>query len=334
MVAKRFFKGLFALIIISMISAVAVSFFSCQNEQTVSNEKAKRDASAFLGKTTNLLASFMQANIVLHNNNNVCRVSPTPTLPEDTTTYKNENNQYEFKRIETVYVIFPEDTPLDVKNLYNQIFTVQDMTTLERMTAAEFTTLNPPDSAYAFQMSVDSVRNELMPMTNASIDFLKTFGVTISDLIDMVEEAGTDLTALIPVALVIAEQLAYNESTELSSANLLTPFGLFNTPAYAADYDAMIAGSLDCAMKTIVGASLSNIGKLGVSTAISLSIIKGVLASVLPKVMGPIGVAITIARFVGCLAEKGVCVFSVKCPSPLEGKLGQILDGVTFPVNR
>ena len=93
-----------------MISAVAVSFFSCQNEQTVSNEKAKRDASAFLGKTTNLLASFMQANIVLHNNNNVCRVSPTPTLPEDTTTYKNENNQYEFKRIETVYVIFPEDT--------------------------------------------------------------------------------------------------------------------------------------------------------------------------------------------------------------------------------
>ena len=59
MVAKRFFKGLFALIIISMISAVAVSFFSCQNEQTVSNEKAKRDASAFLGKTTNLLASFM-----------------------------------------------------------------------------------------------------------------------------------------------------------------------------------------------------------------------------------------------------------------------------------
>ena len=208
------------------------------------------------------------------------------------------------------------------------------MTTLERMTAAEFTTLNPPDSAYAFQMSVDSVRNELMPMTNASIDFLKTFGVTISDLIDMVEEAGTDLTALIPVALVIAEQLAYNESTELSSANLLTPFGLFNTPAYAADYDAMIAGSLDCAMKTIVGASLSNIGKLGVSTAISLSIIKGVLASVLPKVMGPIGVAITIARFVGCLAEKGVCVFSVKGPSPLEGKLGQILDGVTFPVNR
>lgn len=330
MIVKRFFKGIFAINVIFIISAMSVSLYSCQNEDVANAKVSQQEAATFMDKSIELLAQFMQADVVVKNKTIQC--VEQHTVDGDTTSLKNENNLIPTDGTKTVYVVFPEGTSQNVKNLYSEIMSVQDMAILERMTAAEFTTMTPPDSAYAFQMSEEKVKEELTPMTQASIKYLTSFGVSTLELIEMVTELNTDITSLIPLALVIAEYQMNEAIKNLPPLMGYNPFTFLATPTFANEYDAQIF--LDCAMKAAIGFSLEGISRLGISQAITLSVMKTALKSILIKTMGVIGVVITVAHFTNCMLEKGKCVFAITAPSDFENKLNDAIGNNVLPKDK
>lgn len=327
MIRKRFIKGMFALAAISVISAFAISLFSCQNEEAAVSQKSKNNAMAFMDKSVSLLQTFIQADVVVPGRG--MRRVGLPALAGDTTSFTNKDGKTSFEQTKTVYVIYPEDTPLEVKNLYNQIMSVRDMVILEHVTAAEFSTLTPPDSTYAFQMSEDKVREELEPMTEASITYLQSFGFTKADLMDILKEANADTTALIPLALILAEQQINDAADEETSAYIYSPMSLFATPAYAA-YNKM-GVFVDCAMKAAIGVSLHGIEHLAFSEFLSRTALKTIVKKIALRTLGVIGTAIVIAEFINCMSESGKCVLATKNPSSLEGQLLDIVGGGGIP---
>lgn len=318
---------MFALAAISVISAFAISLFSCQNEEAAVSQKSKNNAMAFMDKSVSLLQTFIQADVVVPGRG--MRRVGLPALAGDTTSFTNKDGKTSFEQTKTVYVIYPEDTPLEVKNLYNQIMSVRDMVILEHVTAAEFSTLTPPDSTYAFQMSEDKVREELEPMTEASINYLQSFGVTKTELMDMLAEAKADTTALIPLALILAEMQINAATEEESSLYSYSPMSLFATPAYALNHREEVF--LDCALQAAIGISIDAIAQRGFTKAISLSTMKTIFKKLLPKALGAIGVAITVAQFVHCMIENNKCVLATKTPSSLEGQLIDIIGSGGIP---
>lgn len=321
---------MFALAAISVISAFAISLFSCQNEETAVSQKSKNNAMAFMDKSVSLLQTFIQADVVVPENG-IRRVGP-PSLAGDTTSFTNkEDGKTSFEKTQTVYVIYPENTPLEVKNLYNQIMSVRDMVILEHVTAAEFSTLTPPDSAYAFQMSEDKVREELEPMTEASIIYLQSFGFTKADLMDILKEANADTTTLIPLALILAEQQINAAADEETSAYIYNPMSLFATPAYASYNKTGVF--IDCAMKAAIGVSFNEYKHFIISELLTRAAVTAMVKKIALRTLGVIGAAIVIADFINCMSESGKCVLATKNPSSLEGQLINIVGGGGIPKN-
>ena len=316
MIGKRFLKGILAMIVVSVLSTLAISLFSCQNEEIANSNVRQKNAKTFMNNSTNLLADFLQADVVVHNGAIQC----APLLPDTTSWTMDGNTKYE--RTTTVYVIFPEGTSPEVKNLYNEIMSVRDMASLERMTAADFSTITPPDSAYAFQMSEDKVSEELKPMTDASIQYLMTLGVSYKELMDMIEELKTDTTSLIPLALVIAEYQMNEETDEWYPLTSYNPMSIFVTTAHATSKDNMDwSASGLCAFKAVGGHIIYDMFSKNFTKGLAIAGMKKIMVKILARTMGIIGVAITIAEFVSCMRESGKCVFETKSPTNFEGKL-------------
>lgn len=334
MIVKRFFKGIFAINVIFILSAMSVSLYSCQNEDVANDKVSQQEAATFMDKSIELLAQFMQADVVVKNKTIQC--VEQHTVDGDTTSLKNENTLIPTDGTKTVYVVFPEGTSQNVKNLYSEIMSVQDMAILERMTAAEFTTMTPPDSAYAFQMSEEKVKEELTPMTQASIKYLTSFGVSTLELIEMVSELNTDITSLIPLALVIAEYQMFEAKDSLPTLTGYNPMSLFATPTYAIgtkdnlDWSAMGL----CAFNAVGGHVIYSVFHKGIIAGLTIAGMKTILVKVISRTMGVIGTAITIAEFVNCMRDNGKCVFEIKPQSNLEGKILDELNKGQIPRDR
>lgn len=334
MIVKRFFKGIFAINVIFILSAMSVSLYSCQNEDVANDKVSQQEATTFMDKSIELLAQFMQADVVVKNKTIQC--VEQHTVDGDTTSLKNENNLIPTDGTKTVYVVFPEGTSQNVKNLYSEIMSVQDMAILERMTAAEFTTMTPPDSAYAFQMSEEKVKEELTPMTQASIKYLTSFGVSTLELIEMVSELNTDITSLIPLALVIAEYQMFEAKDSLPTLTGYNPMSLFATPTYAIgtkdNFDWSAMGL--CAFNAVGGHVIYSVFYKGIIAGLTIAGMKTILVKVISRTMGVIGAAIAIAEFVNCMRDNGKCVFEIKPQSNLEGKILDALNKGQIPRDR
>lgn len=312
----KLLKGLLALVVIATISSVCVMLYSCQSEAIQDdNVKVKNDKAYvnLLNAYDSYIKKFVTSPITT-NAQHRAKVAPgsginPTTLPKDD----------EMK----IYVKYPEGTATEIKNLYYYIENIQDMETLERLTAAEYTTVKPTDkdSIYCLKLSEQAIRNELSPLLSQSIDYLKAKGLTDYHIQQMLKAYHADENVLIPFALVLADyemtEANKEDDTQAWSSNF-NPLNMLCTPVYASVHVDPIV--FDCALQAL---GIDILAALGQSSAKqwSIRVISKAFGTVAKKVIGPIGAAITVVSFGLCLREHD-CIYEVV--SPIETRFNEL----------
>lgn len=319
----KLFKGLVAIFVLATTASLIMALHSCKSDEAEMNNRTPQVQ--LLNKYDSYIHHFVSAPIV-DNVNRPAKVIPSNGLTQTTLPKGND--------IKNIYVKYPEGTAVEIKNLYYYIQNIQDMETLERLTAAEYTTEKPQDedSLYCIQLSETAIRKELSPLLQQSKDYLKAKGITDEDIEQMLEIYDADENVLIPFALVLADHEMNEENqnaTAQKKASILNPFNIFVTPTYAlSERNKMV---FDCALSAV---GIDVLAALGQSTCKNWGtrLIMKAFGTVAKKVVGPIGVATTVVSFGMCLHNKG-CIYSVV--SPIEDRFNKITNdgnshGITF----
>lgn len=156
--------------------------------------------------------------------------------------------------------------------------------------------------------SVDSILKPLIPISK---NYLKLKGFTDKDINDMLAENKVDEIYLVPFVMALARiekaqiegEYNPNDVSDYSiSYNQNIPNFFFNSVS-ARELNAN--DFLSCAGKALGVDALWAIGTSGLKTW-TVAAMKTAFKSVLPKFIGPAGVAITVITFGWCLADKSL----------------------------
>ena len=222
----------------------------------------------------------------------------------------------------TLYFDFPEDTPVEVKNLCHMIRTVQDISALHNLTAAEVSTTDDVRN-YCVTLSKSKIKEVLSPTVEESKKYLYSKGFTEEDIQEMLEENNADETELVILVLALTNQ-EYKDM-EFAKLNIRhkSLLDIFVTPCYATDLSVPI----DCGVEAI---GLDVFTGLTQSTAKtwSVKVIKQIFKTVAKKALGPVGALIAVGDFAWCLHRRGFsCVIMGTIPiSPIEYEFKKIKD--------
>lgn len=195
------------------------------------------------------------------------------------------------KRIKVILPVDESDFLIDTPEI-ELVSNLNDLQGIVRNYAADLVIANDADtSKRIILVSETKIANALNPMINESKNYLYSIGLTDSDIQEMVLEAETDESALIPFALAIME---HDNNCYLSWIDKHKIMLINN--AYAATW----ADAGHCALQAL-GADIfwsfgTSVAKTWAKTAI-----KRAFKEAAKKMIGPVGVAITVVEFSICM---------------------------------
>ena len=197
--------------------------------------------------------------------------------------------------LKTVYVDFPEDTPLLDINKVQRIKNVDDMMLLSHQTAAEFSFEKSDLTRDSIYISENEVKIALNPMVKESKEYLYGKGFTDYDIDEMLRENNADETALVTFVLALIER-EQTESASLAKNTVIYPL-LFATSAQAVSVNWSKAGN--CALSALGFDIFTSLGHSQLKTW-GVRAMKKAFTAVAKRMVGPIGALIFVGEFSIC----------------------------------
>lgn len=221
-----------------------------------------------------------------------------------------------------VKVSFPADATPEEKELVHYVKTIQDLSSLYRITAADLT-IDSVESLRDFSqdsstivLSKSKAKVALKPYVKFGVNYLKAQGLTEVQIDSIKEVTNATDEDLVLAAMVLLNQELKNHESAIAKLSV-NSFSLFATPSYAISR-AYLSHAMDCGMQAL-GADI--FAGLAQSTAKrwTKKIILKVFKTVAKKAIGPVGVAIAVGEFTWCMYNKyngHDCSYSIKVPGP------------------
>lgn len=214
-----------------------------------------------------------------------------------------------------IKVQFPEGTPHEEKELASLAKTIQDVSSLYRITAAELTVDaddffgNETGNTETIVLSEEKARTLLVPYVKASVDYLMAQGLTESQ-IDSIKNVtnATDEDLVIASMLLLNQELKNRESSIAKSK--MNKIHIFATPCHAVNFSEV----MDCGLQAI-GMDIFYGLSQSVAKTWSVKVIIKAFGTVAKKAIGPIGAAIAVGEFSYCMYKKHGGGYTIKVPS-------------------
>lgn len=288
-------KRIINLLSILTMYTVSLLVMSCSDMQDVEHSTLGRQAISSLN--TNIGELFTKS-IFANNSNTRANVSMT-----------KEGDKY-------INISFPGDTKPTVRDLYNYVYNFNDLCALHDLTAAELYVSPKPKSEYSIAVSSSKINEILSPMVKESINFLKSLDFSDTEIENMLQENNADKTALIPLVLLISEDMT--DSYAFKSHKMSSILDIFATKAYA---DNSINWNVveSCAIEAI-GADVFMCAGQSTAKYWTKAVIKKTFKTIAKKALGPVGVCIAVAEFSYCLHKSHNCSYYHLPNSPIYAK--------------
>lgn len=279
---KKLLKGMFALLTLNLIMALCVFVFnSCkkaeyeQSDAKLANEKFK---------------------VALKNNiKSVGSVSFSKLTEQGVFSHLVASNTEQYLNYQSVFISMPSDIDAQTSNLVYSTTSIQQLANLVQISDLNIQYQPFTNSAdYQINVPVEAVINSLQPMISESKQYLHAKGFTEQDIQEMlIQEQGIE-TDLIPFVM----ELNRLESQEAVALNKYPNYFITSS-------NARPLTSNDFIRCGIVAIGADFLYGLGGSTAKTwtVSAMKKAFGAVAKRMMGPIGVAITLVSFGVCIGE-------------------------------
>lgn len=286
---KKFFKGMFAISMFYLvIFGIIFVFDSCKKSEYQNSEsgKAKDKFLSALNLSKQKVGAVSFANSLRTigvSNSKRAGISSSGSIAVA---------QEPAPDLEPIYLDFPPDTSPEDRNLIYSTHSVQELSNLVDVTNAivqyEPTSEN---SNNEIMIQVEAITSSLNPLIEDAKQYLYAKGFSSTDIQDMLVEENGKQEDLIP--FVIALTQAENQQIARNYSN---PFiNIANAKVDGNDY-------MRCAMVAI-GADV--LWSLSTSSAASWTVgaMKKAFGAVAKRMLGPIGVAISVVTFGVCIGE-------------------------------
>lgn len=192
---------------------------------------------------------------------------------------------FQSKKPTTVYIGYDPESGINRDDL-KKISTIDELMVLSNHYGAELTldkTCNLNDSV---TLSATEASNVLSPLVKSSKDFLKARNFTDSDISEILIECDADETILIPLVLAM-ESVESNNGSIISTKSIHTK-------------EITWSGVGDCLIQAVGLDIFYGISQSTLKTWTKAAIKKAV-KSILPKCLGPIGVALIVGDLLYCI---------------------------------
>lgn len=175
----------------------------------------------------------------------------------------------------------------------DEVSTMQDLQNMASEYAVSFEVVESPgESDIIIPVSGESISEALNPMVLRSKQYLYSLGLTEYDIQEMVQEADSDESALIPFTLALIES-----ESEYYAMREYRRFSLI--PSAYADWDWQEIGS--CALQAL-GFDIICSLRASAAKTWTKAAMKKAFKTVACKVIGPVGAAIFVIDFAICIA--------------------------------
>lgn len=313
----RFSKGILLLCSLMVLTCIFMFFLnSCNSEETIEDKHSKE----FISSYNILLDKFSSMNIV--NNITKSRVSIDEDLGD---------NQLDETIL--IYLLYPKNTQEDIKNLTEEVVTIQDLSDLIRLTDAVLQYQpNNENIKYKIEVSKASIMNGINPMIKTAKEYLYSRGFSEEEIQMMIEENNAQESDLIPFVLKLSEASISEESNQKTpTSQLKTNFSsILFTPLYAevplnsSDYQS-------CALEAIGFDIAYSLAWSGAKTWGKIAI-KKAFTTIAKRALGPVGAAIAVVEFGICLnstyraKNSGNCIYAIPTPSDIEKSYDKLIN--------
>lgn len=306
---KRFFKGMFLLFSLTvLLSGSTLLLDSCKNEES----EVETSSHEFVSSYNHMLEKLSSTIIVTNKSNTAMRSAPiNEDEPDDPV-----------EETILVYLLYPKGTPEDIKDLSEEVVTIQDLSDLIHLTDATLQYVpNEDNMVYKIKVSEPLLMEGINPMIQSSKEYLYSRGFSEQEIQDMIQENNATESDLIPFVLKWSEASLSESSTTTPVSQFKTKcLGAFSTPLYAKEL--VVSDYVDCALDAIGINVLAGLSWSGAKTWSKVAA-KKAFAAVAKRALGPIGAAITAISFGICLYNKSQekepgCVYAIPTPSRIE----------------
>ena len=219
--------------------------------------------------------------------------------------------------------MYPEDTEEDIKSLYKEVVTTQDLSDLIRLTDAVLQYESYQDNEkYKIEVSEVKIIQSLNPMVQESKKYLYTRGFSEREIQDMIIENNAVETDLIPLVMKLTEA-DLSQPSLITKVNQRYSFSLLNllsTPVNARNL--VTQDYVNCAIAAI-GVDLAAGFSFSSAKTWGKAAIKKAFKAIAQRVLGPIGVALAVGSFGYCMYEAATkydCQYSIPITSQFENK--------------
>ena len=256
------------------LSLVVICFFFI-----VSCNVSQYDECDEMGGANQLLSAFNveYASVLNHN------MLPIPKSFESHSLSHNSKTT-------TVYVEIPNDVDINYKPV-DEVSTLDDLMVLTHNVGAVLSFNCSDQLGDSIIFSTLEAEHALAPLVKSSKTYLKSKGFTDGEIEDMLAEYNLDDTALVPLVLACAE-------SEINISSISTKQIHRNKGVHT--NEITWGGVGDCAMQAIGIDIFMGLSQSTLKTW-SKAAIKRAFKSLLPKLLGPVGVAVMVAEFSYCL---------------------------------
>lgn len=288
---KRFTKGIVGIISLAILGSIFTTITSCNEGE---NTNVSLQTNSFLQFYSKNYEHLVTQNIV---DNTLSRASSKTIQAEPI----------------VLYAEFPQDTQKEIRQLCSEVKTPNDISTLHRETAVEFSYSKTSPTQDSIVLDEAKVRQCIEPMVQESKTYLMNNGFSPQEIQDMLSENNSDESLLVTLVMLLVNNEV--KQTQTAQYTAKSPLQFLVTPTYAKDdNDILIRNVFDCGLEAL-GANV--LVALGQSTAKTWSkaVIKSVFKTVAKKIIGPIGVAIAVVDFGLCMHRKGyTCIYAIESP--------------------
>lgn len=304
---KSFIKGFLGILSLLILVSIFTTITSCNERE---ENKLSPQTNSFLQFYSKNYKNLVTQNIV------------------DAASNRNYSKTLEQESV-VIYADFPQDTQKEIQALCSEVKTPNDISTLHRETAVEFSYTKTPSTKDSIVVNKIKVKQSIKPIIQESKTYLKSIGFSDKEIQDMLIENKSDESQLVTLVMLLVSNEV--KQTETAQSAIKDPLHLLFTPIYANDNNILMRNVFDCGLEAL-GANV--LVALGQSTAKTWSkaVIKSVFKTVAKKVVGPIGVAIAVVDFGLCMHRKGyTCIYTTQ--SPITDKINA-LSSSPFPYKK
>lgn len=261
----KYFKGLLAIAIVWLIPALCIFIFdSCKKSEYNKSQsgEAARKFTKVLEETRTSLGF-----ITLGSNNSFQSLTT-----ESTGNY---------------YLDFPDETSPESISDFQSNVTIQKLQNVLTNHGVSIDDSINTNAEVIIQVSGDSIRNVLQPLVVEAKNYLMAKGATNQQIMDMLQEEGSEEIDLIP----FAKALTAIEHDQYTVRNISSPF---------INEANALPKFVECGLAALGGDALYSLSLSGASSW-TWGAMKTAFKSIAKRFLGPIGVAVAVVSFGICM---------------------------------